>query len=1534
MPSSNWKKRISKMKKNLMIGFFSSDRAETQAAHRPSCAARNNVRSSTKSVRHSTVESLEARVVFNVDPLWVGGVYVEEDNGGDAHGDSFYVTFRGGAIGTQLTRLVIDSDQGTQGFSNGDNFFDTIENVASLGADRAFPYKLESLTAASPNARVSATVTDGGMLLVLTFENFFAGDKLKFSIDVDEVQRYRGDSSPSVMNPDVDPITSGVEFADSKIRASFTAPRFENASAEGAFVNAYDPVLANTGLDLPGDDEAGLRDRTAGAAATVTQVPKPIELSGTVFADNNINLIQDPGEQGISGVTLALFRLTNGTYTSTNLSTTTDSQGRYRFGLELGLAPGTYQIRETQPTGYQSVGAIPGLLDGSSVLGQTVANDKDVLTGIAILQGDSRGTRLDFAEAQPVQISGFVYRDNDNDGLREAGETGIAGVEIQIVSLGTFVGSINQTTRTNSQGFYQFLSLPPGRYRIVETVQPAGFLDGQESPGTVASAPRGRSMVNDEITEIRLDGNESGIEFNFGEIEPASLSGHVCVALPGFDCFSTEPNSKSPLPGVKIELVNATGAIVATTFTGADGTYQFDNLPSGVYSILQTQPLDLLDGGSRVGTVAGTNVGQAVSGTRIEQIQLGGGQQGIHYDFCEQPPASLSGEVYRDDNDDGLRQVSEPSIPGATIRLLNESGLVIAETVTNAQGQYRFSSLRKGIYRIGEITPAGYLDGKDRVGTIGGQTIGQLSGIDSIQAISLPSGMHGIHYDFGEILPSSIAGNVYEDADGDCVRDPGEVSISNVLIELLDGSGTVVASTQTNSLGNYQFDNLRPGTYTLRETQPVGYLHGGQKAGSEGGNDSVADLISAIALGSGVQALRYDFCEQKPASLEGKVFADLDEDCILDPEESPIEGVRIELLNSQGQVVRTTLTNANGDYRFEGLVPGQYSVREIQPEGYFQGGQMAPAGVADTSTVDLLANIALRSGQSLRELDFCEVPPASISGYVFQDGEPIETEDGQPPLVLNGLRDGIRNADDAPIGSVVLELRTRTGERLSSQNALPGIYNTPTIRVLTDSKGFYEFKGLRPGAYHIYQVQPDGYFDGRDTAGSIGGFSINADDVIGDSQQQGIIELLSINPATNPGRDAILMINLNAGNRSIENNFSEVVVTKAPPSAPPPPVTPPPNNPPPVNGFVTLPFERVLVIPPPIVGRPDEAAIGYSTEYTWHLSVVNAGEPRGHRVDKEVSRDRVADATKILNTSQWTIDTIDRGRWVIVSTNKKKPARLSREAFDVEGAVHLAGDFNGDGRDELALFKDGEWLLDINGNGVWDSGDLWAKLGDKADLPVVGDWDNDGKDDIGIFGPEREGDEEALAKEPGLPDPENQTDNMLVAIPKNLPPRNTIPGQERLMQRSVAGEPRSDVVDHVFRFGTESHQPVAGDFNGDGVSTLGIFSNGKWKIDVNGDGRFSEHDDSFFDFGKPGDIAVVGDFNGDGLDEIAVVRGRDLIVDSNGNGKWDATDRIFEIEGEAGQVVVGDFDGDGVDEAAFYASLPARTEPEARTAIR
>ena len=1416
----SWKRRIDRWKTSLAVHSPFHRNSQPQAespikgiARSVASRSTDPMKLNTNKLRRSILESLESRTMFNVDPIWIGGVYIEEDGGSDLHGDSLYFQFKGGAPDTKLTKLVIDLDQGLPGYSQGDNLFDIIKG--GRGADEAFSFQIVGEDGRFSTSNVGVELSDGGMLLTLTFENFLSTDRLKISVDVDEVQFLSDANDIPVFNSDLDPITSGAEFARSKLEAYFSAPHFEDAIANTVYRNEYDQEFVGSGLTLPKNNDGGLRDRTAGTATSVVQTPKPISLSGTVYVDNNLSLTKDASENGLPNVTLELYRFENGNYVTTGHTTTTNQLGQYEFGVNLGLQPGTYQVREAQPNGYFSVGAVPGLLNGNE-LGKTVSGNRDVLTDISIPLGDSYGTRLDFAEAQPVQIRGFVYSDLDDDGVRDTGENGVGDIEIQIISIETIAGTINQTVRTSADGSYRFEGLPPGRYQVIQKVQPTGYLDGKDTPGTVNGQTRGRSTVNDQITEINLNGAETGVEYNFGEILPASIAGNV----------------------------------------------------------------------------------------------------------------------YHDANDDGIFQPSEVGINNVIVRLESSNG--ISETRTDSLGRYRFEGLAPGTYRIIEVTPAGYLDGKDRVGTVAGTVVGQIDGNDAIRSIALSAGNAGIDYNFGEILPSSLSGHVYEDADGDCVRDPNENPIANVLIELLNENGTVVATTLTDSAGNYQFENLRPGMYAVRETQPAGYLQGGQKAGSAGGNDTLPDIISTIAIGQNVQAVDYDFCEQLPASLSGNVFVDLNEDCIRDPDEQSLAGVRIELLDSSLVVVASTLTDSQGNYRFEGIRPGVYTIRETQPDGYFQGGQMAPAGVGLTDQIDLIREIHLSSGQSISELDFCEVPPAILSGYVFQDGDRILTANGQPPVSLKGIRDGVRDASDKPIGGVVLELRTRTGQRIPSRNAMPGIYQTETLRVTTDENGYYEFRGLRSGAYHVYQVQPNGYFDGRDTPGSsFGSFAVNVDDETDDQDQLGIIELLAIDSGTDPGSDAILMINLESGGRSIENNFSEIIVAALPPDepeypAPPPEFPKPPVSPPPVNGYASMNFDRLLVIPPIVAKVPDVPLYAYVEEYTWHLSVINAGEPRGPQTGKRVSRERVRESAVVLNPIQWTIDTMDRGRWTIVSTTKTKMAKMTRDAFDVAGAKQLAGDFNGDGRDELALFKDGEWLLDINGDGEWDKGDLWASLGKRGDLPVIGDWDGDGKDDIGIFGPEWDGDEEALMREPGLPDPENRH----VSSPKNVPPGDSSIRHERLMQRSQRGKPRSDVIDHVFRFGSDFDQPVSGDFNGDGVSTLGIYSNGSWRLDVNGDGVFTEEVDSYFEFGRPGDIAVVGDFNGDGLDEVAVVRGSDLIVDSNGNGELDATDRVFEIEGEGSNVVVGDFDGDGIDEAAFYANLPVRDTIEARTASR
>jgi hypothetical protein len=72
-------------------------------------------------------------------------------------------------------------------------------------------------------------------------------------------------------------------------------------------------------------------------------------------------------------------------------------------------------------------------------------------------------------------------------------------------------------------------------------------------------------------------------------------------------------------------------------------------------------------------------------------------------------------------------------------------------------------------------------------------------------------------------------------------------------------------------------------------------------------------------------------------------------------------------------------------------------------------------------------------------------------------------------------------------------------------------------------------------------------------------------------------------------------------------------------------------------------------------------------------------------------------------------------------------------SFGAPGWTPITGDWNGDHRKEIGVYKDGVWYLDYNGNGVWDSGiDKAYNFGAAGWVPVVGDWTGDGRDKIGV----------------------------------------------------------------------------------------------------------------------------------------------------------------------------------------------------------
>ncbi|HEX3151803.1 MAG TPA: SdrD B-like domain-containing protein [Gemmataceae bacterium] len=116
---------------------------------------------------------------------------------------------------------------------------------------------------------------------------------------------------------------------------------------------------------------------------------------------------------------------------------------------------------------------------------------------------------------------------------------------------------------------------------------------------------------------------------------------------------------------------------------------------------------------------------------------------------------------------------------------------------------------------------------------------------------------------------ANLSGTVYFDANGNGQRDPNaggafidEFGIFDVTITLQgvnDLGETVVLTTTTDHDGNYSFTGLRPGTYSILETQPIGYDDGTDTLGSLGGQ-TTNDRFYDIHL-NGVSGFNYLFGE-------------------------------------------------------------------------------------------------------------------------------------------------------------------------------------------------------------------------------------------------------------------------------------------------------------------------------------------------------------------------------------------------------------------------------------------------------------------------------------------------------------------------------------------------------------------------------------------------------------------------------------------------------------------------------------------------
>jgi hypothetical protein len=219
------------------------------------------------------------------------------------------------------------------------------------------------------------------------------------------------------------------------------------------------------------------------------------------------------------------------------------------------------------------------------------------------------------------------------------------------------------------------------------------------------------------------------------------------------------------------------------------------------------------------------------------------------------------------------------------------------------------------------------------------------------------------------------------------------------------------------------------------------------------------------------------------------------------------------------------------------------------------------------------------------------------------------------------------------------------------------------------------------------------------------------------------------------------------------------------------------------------------------------------------------------------------------------------GVWYVWNSSS---ASMGAMQFGLNGDRITPADYDGDGRTDHAVFRNGIWY-------IWQSASSSLRalqFGVSEDVPVPGDFDGDGKFDVAVFRPST--------------------------------------GIWYYLQSS-------DNNFRAYQFGMNGDVPVSGDFDADNRTDLAVFrpSNGVWYVWNSSNNSFS-----VMQFGQSGDKPNVADYDGDGRTDITVWRAS--------NGVWyiwqSSTNSLralqFGLSGD--RPAAADYDGDGKADVAVF----------------
>ena len=215
---------------------------------------------------------------------------------------------------------------------------------------------------------------------------------------------------------------------------------------------------------------------------------------------------------------------------------------------------------------------------------------------------------------------------------------------------------------------------------------------------------------------------------------------------------------------------------------------------------------------------------------------------------------------------------------------------------------------------------------------------------------------------FGNFQLVTYTGTVYNDLNGSGVIAPGDPGLPGWTVELLDSNGNVLETTTSASDGSYSFPDMGPGVYTIEEINQTGWDQ----------TEPQQPLVYTITATSGASQSRLDFGNFQLVNVSGNVYNDLNSSGNLDPGDPGLQGWTVNLEDQSGNIVATTVSDANGNYEFDNLFPGTFIVEDVLQTGWIQTQPVSPNYYA----------FATQSGTNETGLNFGNFKSGTFTGTV------------------------------------------------------------------------------------------------------------------------------------------------------------------------------------------------------------------------------------------------------------------------------------------------------------------------------------------------------------------------------------------------------------------------------------------------------------------------------------------------------------------------------------------------------------------------